>query len=106
MQEVLAQIPWYQNVALLEKLKSADLRLWYARQAIEHGWSRAVLVHQIETDLHGRQGKSVTNLERTLPAPQSELAQEVLKDPSGSNYVGGKETTPAAWPSGLRQAWN
>ncbi len=87
VQEVLAQIPWYQNLALLEKLKSTDQRLWYARQAIEHGWSRAVLVHQIETDLHGRQGKSVTNFERTLPAPQSELAQEVLKDPYNFDFL-------------------
>lgn len=74
-------IPWGHNIVLMEKLKDSAARLWYARKAIEHGWSRAVLVHQIETGLHVRQGEAITNFERTLPPPQSDLAQQTLKDP-------------------------
>jgi predicted nuclease of restriction endonuclease-like (RecB) superfamily len=75
VQAALAQLPWYHNIALIEKLESPDERLWYARQAIQTGWSRNVLVHQIETRLYSRQGKAITNFTRTLPPPQSELAQ-------------------------------
>jgi predicted nuclease of restriction endonuclease-like (RecB) superfamily len=62
-------------------LKNTAERLWYAAKTLEHGWSRAILTLQIETDLFGRQGKAVTNFTRTLPAPHSELAQQSLKDP-------------------------
>jgi len=77
----VAEIPWGHNVWLLEKVKDPAERLWYARHALLHGWSRPVLVHQIETDLYRRQGKAVTNFEITLPPPQSDLAQQTLKDP-------------------------
>ncbi|MDD4934074.1 MAG: PDDEXK nuclease domain-containing protein, partial [Methylacidiphilaceae bacterium] len=79
--EVLLQIPWFHNVILIEKVKDPAERLWYARQAVANGWSRNILVMQIETDLYHRQGKAVTNFERTLPPAQSDLAQQVLKDP-------------------------
>jgi predicted nuclease of restriction endonuclease-like (RecB) superfamily len=93
VQEVLAQITWYHNIALMEKLKSSEQRLWYARQTIEQGWSRNVLVHQIETGLYRRQGKADTNFSRTLPNPQSELAQQLLKDPYNFDFISlGKET--------------
>jgi len=81
VQEALAQITWYHNLTLLEKVKDPAERLWYAHQTIEHGWSRNVLVHQIESRLYERQGKAITNFERTLPAPQSDLAQSLVKDP-------------------------
>ena len=81
LSEVLTGIPWGHNVVLLFKLKDSAERLWYARKAIEHGWSRAVLTVQIETNLFGRQGKAVTNFSSTLPSPQSDLAQQTLKDP-------------------------
>ncbi|HTV56263.1 MAG TPA: PDDEXK nuclease domain-containing protein [Terriglobia bacterium] len=87
VQATLAQITWYHNIALVEKATSTEERLWYARQAIEHGWSRNVLVHQIESGLYGRQGKAVTNFTRTLPAPQSELAQQVIKDPYNFDFL-------------------
>jgi len=61
--------------------------LWYARQALEHGWSRAVLVHQIESDLFKRKGRAVTNFQATLPPPQSDLAQQVLKDPYNFDFL-------------------
>lgn len=76
----LAELPWGQNIVLLEKLTTPQERLWYARQVVQNGWSRAVLVHQIESGLHLRQGKALTNFARTLPPPQSDLAQEVVKD--------------------------
>lgn len=92
VQEVLAQITWYHNIALMEKVKSPEERLWYGRQTIEQGWSRNVLVHQIESGLYRRQGKADTNFSRTLPNPQSELAQQLLKDPYNFDFISlGKE---------------
>lgn len=79
--EVLAGLPWGHNIALFERLKRKDQRLWYAQRTVENGWSRAVLVHQIESGLHRRQGKALNNFDRVLPAPQSDLARQTLKDP-------------------------
>ena len=76
----VAEIPWGHNVLLLEKIADPILRLWYARKTIEHGWSRAVLTHHIETQLHRREGKAITNFQRTLPPPQSDLAEQTHKD--------------------------
>ncbi len=87
VQEVLAQITWYHNITLLSKVKDSKEREWYIRQTIQQGWSRNVLVHQIESGLFNRQGNAVTNLERTLPAPQSELVSEVLKDPYNFDFL-------------------
>lgn len=78
--EVLA-IPWFHNVILIQKVKDRSTRLWYARQAAQHGWSRNVLALQIDSSLHARQGKAVTNFAQTLPPPQSDLAQQLTKDP-------------------------
>ena len=79
--EPVALLPWGHNVVLIQKVKAAEQRLWYAAKALEHGWSRAVLTVQIETDLFGRQGQAVTNFSTRLPPPQSDLAQQSLKDP-------------------------
>lgn len=81
VQEVLAQLPWSHNIALLEKLNSEQERMWYARSTIKNGWSRNVLVHQIESGLMNRQGNTVNNFTATLPEPQSELAIQTFKDP-------------------------
>jgi len=83
----MTEIPWGQNLELLFKLKNPIQRLWYARMTIEHGWSRPVLVHQIESGLYERQGKATTNFQRTLPPPQSDLAQQVLKDPYTFDFL-------------------
>jgi predicted nuclease of restriction endonuclease-like (RecB) superfamily len=83
----VAEIPWGHNVLLLEKIANPILRLWYAHKAIEHGWSRAVLTHHIETQLHKREGKAVTNFQRTLPPPQSDLAEQTLKDPYNFDFL-------------------
>jgi predicted nuclease of restriction endonuclease-like (RecB) superfamily len=77
----LTDIPWGHNVLLLFKLTDFGERLWYAAKTIEHGWSRAMLSVQIETNLFARQGKAITNFAVTLPPPQSDLAQQSLKDP-------------------------
>jgi len=78
--EPMASLPWGHNLVLLTKLKKPVERLWYAQAALRHGWNRAVLTVQIETQAHRRMGKALTNFARTLPPPQSDLAQQVLKD--------------------------
>ena len=77
----LLALPWGHNIALLQKIKDPVTRLWYAQTAPEHGWSRNVLTVQIESRLHQRQGKAITNFSLTLAAPQSDLARQTLKDP-------------------------
>jgi len=77
----ITQIPWAHNVILIQMVKDLDTRLWYARKAFEHGWSRDVLSLQIQSRVHERQGKAITNFQRTLPPPQSDLAAQLLKDP-------------------------
>src|SRR5208337_5575270 len=61
VQRVVGRLPWGQNIELLTKLKEPATRLWYAQATLEHGWSRPVLVHQIDTRLKDRQGQAVTN---------------------------------------------
>lgn len=83
VQQVAAQIPWFHNCLLLDKIKDTVRREWYIRQTITNGWSRAVLVHQIETGLYQRQVRTAktTNFPATLPPPQSDLVQQTVKDP-------------------------
>ena len=88
VQEVLAQLPWYHQLALLDKLDTAESRRWYAGKAIEHNWSRNVLVMQIETGLQARSGAAVTNFTAHLPKAQSDLARESLKDPYRFDFLG------------------
>lgn len=91
VQEVLAQLPWYHQVTLLDKLKTRAEREWYVAKAIEHGWSRNVMWHHISTALHQRAGNAVTNFEQRLPAPDSELARQTLKDPYLFDFLGVSE---------------
>ena len=82
-------IPWGHITQFLDKTEPDPEREWYVNATIENGWSRAVLVHQIESKLYKRQvlaGK-VDNFERTLPAPESELAQQALKDPYIFDFI-------------------
>jgi predicted nuclease of restriction endonuclease-like (RecB) superfamily len=87
VQQLAAQIPWFHNCVILDRVKSPVEREWYIRQTIQNGWSRNVLVHQIESGLYRRQGKALTNFTRTLPAPQSELAQQIVKDPYNFDFL-------------------
>jgi len=81
VQQAAAQIPWFHNCLLLDKVADARTREWYVHQTIANGWSRTVLALQIESRLHQRQGRAVTNFAATLPPAQSDLAQQTLKDP-------------------------
>jgi predicted nuclease of restriction endonuclease-like (RecB) superfamily len=87
VQQAAAQIPWFHNCVIIDKLSDAVEREWYIRQTIQNGWSRDVLVHQIESKLYRRQGKAITNFNRTLPQPQSDLAHQVLKDPYTFDFL-------------------
>lgn len=85
--QAVAEIPWGHNIVLLEKLREPEERLWYARKITEHGWSRSVLVHQIDTRLHARSGTAVTNFDRALPTGQTDLVRELLKDPYHFDFL-------------------
>jgi predicted nuclease of restriction endonuclease-like (RecB) superfamily len=80
VQQLVGQIPWGHNLRILDLVKTRPEREWYIRQTVQNGWSRNVLVLQIESGLYRRQGKAQTNFTATLPALQSDLAQQVLKD--------------------------
>ncbi|MFC1678587.1 YhcG family protein, partial [Elusimicrobiota bacterium] len=83
----VSDIPWGHNITLFQKLKDPARRLWYAKMTIEHGWSRPVLVHQIESGLFKRQGKAISNFKQTLPPAQSDLAQQAMKDPYTFDFL-------------------
>jgi predicted nuclease of restriction endonuclease-like (RecB) superfamily len=87
VQQAVAQIPWGHNVRILDYVKSPEEREFYIHKTIENGWSRDVLVWQIESKLFERQGKAVTNFELTLPKPQSDLANQLLKDPYNFDFL-------------------
>lgn len=87
LQQLVAKLSWGHNNALLEKLDTPELREWYAKSALEHGWSRNVLALQIKSRLHERQGAAAGNFAATLPAPQSDLAQNLLKDPYNFDFL-------------------
>ncbi len=80
MQQVVAQIPWGHNITLLTKVKVSAEREWYAHAAIENGWSRSVLVHQIESKLYQRQGKAVTNFAGHLQSDNPSIGLILCKD--------------------------
>lgn len=84
--EMLA-IPWSHNIILVQRIKDSATRLWYARMTAEHGWSRNILTLQIDSQAHERQGKAVTNFKNTLPSPQSDLAQQIVKDPYNFGFL-------------------
>jgi predicted nuclease of restriction endonuclease-like (RecB) superfamily len=73
-------VPWKHNVTIIEKVKNLDEAKFYVQQTIENNWSRTVLEYQIETNLYQRQGKAITNFKNTLPEPESDLANALLKD--------------------------
>jgi predicted nuclease of restriction endonuclease-like (RecB) superfamily len=88
VQEPLARLPWYHQIALLEKLGSADERLWYARAAARAGWSHNILAMQIQGRAKERAGKAITNFASTLPPERSDMAAQVFKDPYLFDFLG------------------
>ena len=83
----LFQIPWGHNIVIIQKYKDTKKALFYVNKTVENGWSRAVLVHQIESNLYERQGKSINNFALTLPEAQSDLAKELIKDPYNFDFL-------------------
>ena len=81
VQQLVAQIPWGHNLILMEKVQHQEERLWYVKKVIENGWSRSMLAIWIDSKLHMREAQAITNFKNTLPAPQSDLAHQTLKDP-------------------------
>lgn len=93
VQTVSAQITWSHNVALLDKVKDDNIRVWYMQKTIENGWSHSVLIHQIESGLYERQAiaEKISNFENRLASPQSELAVQTMKDPYIFDFIPFKE---------------
>ena len=83
------EIPWGHHCVIMDKAKdNIDKALFYVRQTIENGWSRAMLLNFISTDMYERQGKALTNFKHTLPDVNSELAQEITRDPYNFAFTG------------------
>ena len=85
--QLVATLPWGHHRVLLDRIKDHATREWYLKAAVEYGWSRNILVHQIEGRRHERQGKALTNFSRTLPAGDSDLAEQLLKDPYNFDFL-------------------
>ena len=86
-QQPVDQMPWGHNIQIFTKCRSVAEARFYIEQALEQGWSRDVLALQLKSNLYGRAGKAVTNFSRTLPLPQSDLAQQTLKDPYTFDFM-------------------
>lgn len=87
MPEDFANIPWGHHICIITKCKSEEEALYYISKDIEGNWSRRMLEDQVESNLYGRQGAALTNFSGKLPASQSKLAEEVLKDPYKLDFL-------------------
>ena len=81
------KLPWSHIKIVLDKIKSHKEALFYINETIENGWSRDVLALQIKSGVYVRQGKGITNFKHTLPPPQSDLAQQTIKDPYSFDFL-------------------
>ena len=88
VQRTVAQIPWRSNLALLDKLQDMETRLWYARRTIEYGWGKDMLAIQIDNRLHEREGKAINNFPVALPPIDSDMAEQIFKDPYVFDFLG------------------
>ena len=81
-------IPWGHHRFIIDKCKNdRDKAVFYVEKTLENNWSRAILLNFLDTNLYERQGKAISNFEKTLPAPQSDLAQEMTKDPYNFDFL-------------------
>lgn len=87
VQQLVGQIPWGHNLAIIAKSQSVEEAIFYSTKTVENNWSRAVLMNQISADFYQRQGKAITNFDNTLSNPHSELAAETLKDPYKLDFL-------------------
>jgi predicted nuclease of restriction endonuclease-like (RecB) superfamily len=86
--DTIFMIPWGHYRYILNKcLDNQDKALFYVRKTLENGWSRAMLLNFLDTDLYERQGKAITNFDMTLPERDSDLAQEITKDPYNFDFL-------------------
>ena len=88
--QAVSQLPWGHITRLIQMIKNDSQREWYAQQTIKNGWSRSILEMQIESGLYDRQAvssKKITNYHEHLPTPQSDLANEILKDPYNFDFL-------------------
>ncbi|HED36748.1 MAG TPA: DUF1016 domain-containing protein [Ignavibacteria bacterium] len=81
VQQLVAQIPWGHNIKIISKSKNIEEAIFYLNETFENGWSRDILDIQIDSGLFERQGKAITNFSKSLPKPNSDLANQTLKDP-------------------------
>lgn len=88
VQRTVALIPWRSNITLLDKLTDPELRLWYAQKTLELGLGKDMLVFQIETQLHLREGSAINNFKIALPPADSDLTAQVFKDPYIFDFLG------------------
>lgn len=88
VQRCVAQLPWRHNICLMEKVKEPNRRLAYAMAAIEHGWSKTILELQLENYTLERSGKIPSNFGRTMPDVQSDMVQQMFKDPYLLDFTG------------------
>lgn len=87
MPEIFGQIPWYHHIRIFSHCKTLNEALFYMNKTIEEGWSRSWLEDQIAHNLYGNQGSAITNFDNTLPAPQSQLAKEMLKNEYNLSFI-------------------
>jgi predicted nuclease of restriction endonuclease-like (RecB) superfamily len=80
VKQLVSQLPWGHVIRLLQRIKEPDIRHWYVKASLEHGWSRNILELQIQSQAHKRQGKAITNFPATLPPAESDMAAQVFKD--------------------------
>lgn len=80
-ESLLLSIPWSHHVLIMQKIKERKIRFWYMSQVLSSGWSKNVLITMIQSEAYLRKGKAITNFDRLLPSPQSDLVQQELKDP-------------------------
>ncbi len=112
LQRVIAQIPWRSNIALLDKLRSPRIRLWYAVQTIKHGWSQPILSLQIESHLYERQGKAGSNFPWALPPADSDMAAQVFRYPYLFEFLGTadprreRRSSRHSWITSSGSCWN
>jgi predicted nuclease of restriction endonuclease-like (RecB) superfamily len=92
VQRTVALIPWRSNITLLDKLNEPELRLWYAQKTVENGFGKDVLVFQIETQLHKRQGAAINNFNNALPPAESDFTTQIFKDPYIFDFLGTANT--------------
>ncbi|RRA50510.1 DUF1016 family protein [Acidipila sp. EB88] len=87
LQQLIAKLPWGHNLRVLDRVKDRPTREWYLRAALENGRSQNILVHMISGQLHEREGETLSNFQRTLPPPRSDMANQLLRDPYNFDFL-------------------